>query len=172
MRYGVIRRSNRGIFKVFSNPSSDSSNGTVSVPIITSTRFYASSTWIMRHPCEYEASFKRTLCVLSLRMSPTLTPFFSTHKRSRLVSHVIMLDYLQLIYRYRRPDDFSYTLALGDSITAGLFSRGIQTNHLLDFSEWRGESYAAGADPGAITIPNASPFLYTAVRLLIDEICS
>ncbi|CCA72228.1 hypothetical protein PIIN_06162 [Serendipita indica DSM 11827] len=53
-----------------------------------------------------------------------------------------------------RPDDFSYTMALGDSITASAFSRGIQNNTLLSFSEWRGESYAAGMDAGAITIPN------------------
>ncbi|KAG8854234.1 hypothetical protein FRC20_001083 [Serendipita sp. 405] len=53
-----------------------------------------------------------------------------------------------------RPDDFSYAMALGDSITAGAFSRGIQSNFLASFSEWRGESYAGGGDPGAITIPN------------------
>lgn len=53
-----------------------------------------------------------------------------------------------------RPDDFSYTMALGDSITAGCFSRGIQNNVLTRFGEWRGESYANGMDPGAITLPN------------------
>jgi phospholipase B1 len=45
-------------------------------------------------------------------------------------------------------------MALGDSISAGAFSRGIQSNALLSFGEWRGESYAGGADPGAITVPN------------------
>ncbi|KAG8823498.1 hypothetical protein FRC17_009307 [Serendipita sp. 399] len=45
-------------------------------------------------------------------------------------------------------------MALGDSITAGAFSRGIQSNFLKSFSEWRGDSYAGGMDPGAITIPN------------------
>jgi phospholipase B1 len=54
----------------------------------------------------------------------------------------------------RRPDDFSYTMALGDSITAGCFSHGLQDNILSSFAEYRGESYANGADPGAITIPN------------------
>ncbi|KAG8815929.1 hypothetical protein FRC18_001248, partial [Serendipita sp. 400] len=53
-----------------------------------------------------------------------------------------------------RPDDFSYTLAVGDSITAGAFSRGFQKNPFLSLSEWRGQSYAAGMDDGAITIPN------------------
>ena len=45
-------------------------------------------------------------------------------------------------------------MAIGDSITAGAFSRGIQENPLLSLSEWRGQSYAAGMDEGAITIPN------------------
>jgi hypothetical protein len=56
----------------------------------------------------------------------------------------------------RRPDDFSYAMAIGDSITAGAFLRGIQTNVLKSFSEWRGQSYAGGGDPGAITVPNVS----------------
>ncbi|KAG8813603.1 hypothetical protein FRC17_001478 [Serendipita sp. 399] len=45
-------------------------------------------------------------------------------------------------------------MALGDSITASAFSRGIQSDFFKSFSEWRGESYAGGMDPGAITIPN------------------
>ncbi|KIM23897.1 hypothetical protein M408DRAFT_27493 [Serendipita vermifera MAFF 305830] len=53
-----------------------------------------------------------------------------------------------------RPDDIAYTMALGDSISAGAFSRGIQDDFLLSLSEWRGESYANGANPGAITVPN------------------
>ncbi|PVF99576.1 hypothetical protein CPB86DRAFT_281396 [Serendipita vermifera] len=53
-----------------------------------------------------------------------------------------------------RPDDFSYTMALGDSITAGCFSHGLQDNILASFGEYRGDSYANGANPGAITIPN------------------
>lgn len=53
-----------------------------------------------------------------------------------------------------RPDDFAYTLAIGDSITAGAFSRGLQANPFLSLSEWRGQSYAAGMDDGALTIPN------------------
>lgn len=53
-----------------------------------------------------------------------------------------------------RPDDISYTMAIGDSISAGAFSRGIQSNLLLSFSEWRGQSYAGGGDSGAITVPN------------------
>jgi phospholipase B1 len=47
-------------------------------------------------------------------------------------------------------------MALGDSITAGALSRGLQSDPLLDLSEWRGQSYAAGMDNGAITIPNVS----------------
>ncbi|KAG8831135.1 hypothetical protein FRC17_003618 [Serendipita sp. 399] len=66
-----------------------------------------------------------------------------------------LIDYDSPITRApSRPDDFSYTLALGDSITAGAFSRGFQTNPFLSLSEWRGQSYAAGMDNGAITIPN------------------
>jgi phospholipase B1 len=53
-----------------------------------------------------------------------------------------------------RPDDFSVTLAVGDSITAGAFAKGLQWNPLENLSEWRGVSYAAGGDPGAITVPN------------------
>lgn len=56
----------------------------------------------------------------------------------------------------RRPDDFAYTMAIGDSITAGAFSRGLQSNPFLSLSEWRGQSYAAGMDEGAVTIPNVS----------------
>jgi phospholipase B1, membrane-associated len=47
-------------------------------------------------------------------------------------------------------------MAIGDSITAGALSRGLQKNPFFDLSEWRGQSYAAGMDDGAITIPNAS----------------
>jgi len=57
-----------------------------------------------------------------------------------------------------RPDDFSVVMAIGDSGTAALFAKGIQDNALLDFVEWRGVSYAAGGDPGAITIPNLLQF--------------
>ena len=45
-------------------------------------------------------------------------------------------------------------MAIGDSITAGTFLRGIQQNPFEDITEWRGQSYAAGMDDGAITIPN------------------
>lgn len=45
-------------------------------------------------------------------------------------------------------------MAIGDSITAGAFSRGLQSDIFLDLSEWRGQSYAAGMDDGAVTIPN------------------
>ena len=50
-------------------------------------------------------------------------------------------------------------MALGDSITAGCFARGLQEDPLDDFGEWRGDSYAAGANPGSITVPNV--LLYT-----------
>lgn len=53
-----------------------------------------------------------------------------------------------------RPDDFAYTMAIGDSITAGTFLRGLQNTIFEDITEWRGQSYAAGMDEGAITIPN------------------
>jgi phospholipase B1 len=45
-------------------------------------------------------------------------------------------------------------MAIGDSITAGALLRGLQRNPFLDLAEWRGQSYAAGMDDGAITIPN------------------
>jgi phospholipase B1 len=47
-------------------------------------------------------------------------------------------------------------MALGDSISAGALLRGLQSDGLIDLSEWRGQSYAAGIDDGAITIPNVS----------------
>lgn len=84
-----------------------------------------------------------------------------------------------------RPDDFSVVMALGDSITAGLFARpskipdhdnyrnprnqkpfqylqdgSVQESQaqtlLPGFEEYRGKSYATGADLGAVTIPNVS----------------
>jgi phospholipase B1 len=45
-------------------------------------------------------------------------------------------------------------MAIGDSITAGALLRGRQSSVLLSLSEWRGQSYAAGMDDGAVTIPN------------------
>ncbi|QRV92999.1 GDSL-like lipase/acylhydrolase family protein [Ceratobasidium sp. AG-Ba] len=52
-------------------------------------------------------------------------------------------------------DDFSVAMAIGDSITAGAFSQGInRQNLLLNFVEFRGLSYAGGGDSGAITMPN------------------
>ncbi|KAF8601792.1 hypothetical protein BDV93DRAFT_495421 [Ceratobasidium sp. AG-I] len=54
-----------------------------------------------------------------------------------------------------RPDDFSVAMAVGDSITAGAFSQGINRDDLLlNFVEFRGLSYAGGGDLGAITVPN------------------
>ncbi|KAL7411862.1 hypothetical protein BDY24DRAFT_395118 [Mrakia frigida] len=53
-----------------------------------------------------------------------------------------------------RPDDFSYTMALGDSITAGWFLGGIRETEEQTMHEYRGSSYAAGGDEEAITIPN------------------
>ncbi|CAE6512989.1 unnamed protein product [Rhizoctonia solani] len=54
-----------------------------------------------------------------------------------------------------RPDDFSVAMAIGDSITAGAFAKGIDPdNKNLNWVEWRGVSYAGGGDPGAITMPN------------------
>lgn len=49
-------------------------------------------------------------------------------------------------------------MALGDSITAGAFIRGIQNDPEISVSEWRGQSYAAGMDDGAVTIPNVRSF--------------
>ncbi|BEI83151.1 hypothetical protein CcaverHIS002_0310190 [Cutaneotrichosporon cavernicola] len=80
-----------------------------------------------------------------------------------------------------RPDDFSVVMALGDSISAALLARGgwdpqthtpsspqeegqvtflapseLQAPNpgVPDIQEWRGLSYAAGGDEGALTIPN------------------
>ncbi|KAL0093945.1 hypothetical protein F4703DRAFT_1903277 [Phycomyces blakesleeanus] len=56
-----------------------------------------------------------------------------------------------------RPDDITVIGAIGDSITAGFAADGIQGDSLLNLKsiyEYRGVSYAAGGDPGAITIPN------------------
>ncbi|CAG8775324.1 1268_t:CDS:2, partial [Acaulospora colombiana] len=55
-----------------------------------------------------------------------------------------------------RPDDISVTMALGDSISAGAFSHGLQEDVLTSFAEYRGDSFANGGNPGAITIPNVS----------------
>ena len=77
-------------------------------------------------------------------------------------------------------------MAIGDSITAGAFSRGmlfsevraatpghaqhpsgLQPWYLSDLSEWRGESYAIGMDPGAITLPNVRvPYLIRSMVML------
>jgi len=39
-----------------------------------------------------------------------------------------------------QPDDFSVVMAVGDSITAGCFAKGLQSglNVLKSFNEWRG----------------------------------
>lgn len=78
---------------------------------------------------------------------------------------------------YRRPDDFSVAMAIGDSITAGAFAKGklmtVKLEHkftlrtcpgidpndkLMNWVEWRGVSYAGGGDDGAITMPNVQGF--------------
>jgi len=55
-----------------------------------------------------------------------------------------------------RPDDFTVVMAIGDSITAGCWAKGLASNgnpfNILD--EWRGVSYPIGGDSGALTIPN------------------
>lgn len=56
-------------------------------------------------------------------------------------------------------------MALGDSITAGTFLRGIQDLTINDITEWRGQSYAAGMDEGAITVPNVSHISQTLLPL-------
>ncbi|QRV83156.1 carbohydrate esterase family 16 protein [Ceratobasidium sp. AG-Ba] len=54
-----------------------------------------------------------------------------------------------------RPDDFSVAMAIGDSITAGAFAKGIDpSDKFLNWVDWRGVSYAGGADDGAVTVPN------------------
>ncbi|KAG8690100.1 hypothetical protein FRC09_012137 [Ceratobasidium sp. 395] len=54
-----------------------------------------------------------------------------------------------------RPDDFSVAMAIGDSITAGAFAKGIDTNDKYsNWVEWRGLSYAGGGEEGAVTMPN------------------
>lgn len=46
-----------------------------------------------------------------------------------------------------RPDDIGLVLALGDSMTAGFALKG-------GLAEYRGQSFSAGGDPGAVTMPN------------------
>lgn len=85
--------------------------------------------------------------------------------------------------KLRRPDDFSVVMALGDSITAGLFAtpselknqvsvihpdqkpfpsirgrpqRYLGANLIPGFEEYRGISYATGDDEGAQTLPNVN----------------
>ncbi|KAG9005321.1 hypothetical protein FRB94_001612 [Tulasnella sp. JGI-2019a] len=53
-----------------------------------------------------------------------------------------------------RPDDFSVVMAVGDSMTAACFAEGYRLMIPDSFAEWRGRSYAAGMDDGAITVPN------------------
>ena len=44
---------------------------------------------------------------------------------------------------------------------------GLQPWYLSDLSEWRGESYAIGMDPGAITLPNVRvPYLIRSMVML------
>ncbi|KZV88552.1 hypothetical protein EXIGLDRAFT_772595 [Exidia glandulosa HHB12029] len=62
-----------------------------------------------------------------------------------------------------RPDDFDVVMAIGDSITAGAFAKGIQSDVLQSFNEWRGVSYAGGGDPGATTIPNLIKYYRSSV---------
>lgn len=106
------------------------------------------------------------------------------------------------ILSYRRTDDFAVVMALGDSITAGLFARpsklpdhydskrkpqhqkpfkyspdriplqseesDAETLLLPGFEEYRGRSYATGADLGAVTIPNVrNSLLETSAKTLI-----
>ncbi|KAI8092277.1 uncharacterized protein B0P05DRAFT_462375 [Gilbertella persicaria] len=56
-----------------------------------------------------------------------------------------------------RPDDIKVVAALGDSIMAGFAAKGIQDDNILNIkslNEYRGVSYGAGGDAGAVTIPN------------------
>lgn len=68
---------------------------------------------------------------------------------------------------FRRPDDISVVMAMGDSITAGFLARspGFFETHRTDETqeplisvpvarEYRGLSYPIGGDDGAITVPN------------------
>ncbi|CAO3696535.1 unnamed protein product [Rhizopus stolonifer] len=56
-----------------------------------------------------------------------------------------------------RPDDIKVVAAMGDSILAGATSLGLLDGQFFNKNlllEARGLTYAAGADPGRITIPN------------------
>ncbi|KAI9597444.1 GDSL-like Lipase/Acylhydrolase-domain-containing protein [Syncephalis fuscata] len=53
-----------------------------------------------------------------------------------------------------RHDDIKVVMALGDSITAGFSAKPKPFLDIKRIFEFRGVSYAAGGDPGAITLPN------------------
>jgi phospholipase B1, membrane-associated len=59
-------------------------------------------------------------------------------------------------------------MALGDSITAGAYIRGAHSNPDLTVSEWRGQSYAAGMDDGAVTIPNVRSSLHLSMLTVLN----
>ncbi|EJD41351.1 hypothetical protein AURDEDRAFT_115465, partial [Auricularia subglabra TFB-10046 SS5] len=63
-----------------------------------------------------------------------------------------------------RPDEFEVIMALGDSVMAGCFAKGIQDDFLDNFDEWRGVSFAIGGDPDALTLPNLVGHYNSAVQ--------
>jgi hypothetical protein len=62
-------------------------------------------------------------------------------------------------------------MAIGDSITAGAYLRGTRSDPDLSVSEWRGQSYAAGMDDGAVTIPNVRSSLHLSMPIMLNITC-
>lgn len=86
-------------------------------------------------------------------LKPRATPPTSVHDLYAII--YILARGASANHLNRRPDDFSVAMAIGDSITAGAFAKGINPdNKDLNWVEWRGVSYSGGGDDGAITMPN------------------
>jgi phospholipase B1 len=85
----------------------------------------------------------------------------------------MMIGLLSGISYSSRPDEISVVMAIGDSITAGLFARpasddlsrleasGEVNQHFFPgfkgFQEYRGVSFSTGGDADAVTLANVSP---------------
>ncbi|KAG8904239.1 hypothetical protein FRB99_002059 [Tulasnella sp. 403] len=111
--------------------------------------------------------------VRNLTQCPPLPPRGSPPKNVHDLSQIC----LRAPTTFRRPDDFSVVMAVGDSITAGAFAEGIRQDIVTSFAEWRGVSYAGGGDPGAMTVPNLIKHYNNTVRggsvgrNLVPEVC-
>lgn len=98
---------------------------------------------------------------------------------TRRVSHAkapsTLLNIAEDLRSCSRPDEISVIMAVGDSITAGLFARpasddssvskvpGDSNQHFFPgikgFEEFRGVSFSTGGDEDAVTLANVSPGL-------------